>query len=97
MPRIQPLPAKEMRIAGTARIAIRSQGSAVSAICAPGPGPAITDTSGTAASCTTTTTARPRPIASQVACTPSATAAARLPTPWKRAERAVVAVDRNVS
>ncbi len=80
-PRIQPLPAADIRIAGTPRIAMRTHGIAASAMLAPDLVPAITDTTGTAATCTTATMATPRPTASQVACTPSPTAAARSPAP----------------
>ena len=80
-PRIQPLPAAEIRIAGTPRIAMRSQGIAAAAMLAPDPVPAITETSGTAANMHHGDDRKPRPIASQVACTPSPTAAARSPTP----------------
>ena len=86
-PRIQPLPAAEIRIAGTPTIAMRIHGIAASAMSPPA---ASADTSGTATTWTTTMISAPKPIASQVACTPSPTADARLPAPKKRAERAVV-------
>jgi hypothetical protein len=59
--------------------------------------PAMTETSGTAAACTATTINAPSPSASQVACTPSATADIRSPVPKCRAERAVVPYDRKVN
>ena len=55
-PRIQPLPASEIRIAGAPKIAIRNHGSAMSAISPPS---AITARIGTAAACTTATTTVP--------------------------------------
>jgi len=80
-PRIHPFPAAAIRIAGTARLAIRTQGSAVSAMRPWSAPPANTDTRGTAVSCTATTMVVPIPSASQVACTPSSTAAVRSPAP----------------
>ena len=80
-PRIQPLPAAEIRMAGTPKIAMRTHGSAASAMSPPDFVPAIADTSGTAASCTAATIVTPMASASQVACTPSPTAAARFPAP----------------
>ncbi len=92
-PRIQPLPAAEIRIAGTPTIAIRTHGKAAPVISLRA---ANTDTSGTATIWTTTTISVPKPSASQVACTPSPTADARSPAPKKRAERAVVPYDKKV-
>ncbi|AMC87056.1 DNA-damage-inducible protein DinF [Mycobacterium tuberculosis] len=60
------------------RIAIRSHGKAAAVMPSP---EAIADTSGVAVASTTTTTNAPRPNANQVACTPSVTAATRLPAP----------------
>jgi hypothetical protein len=65
-------------MAGTARLAIRTHGNAISAISPPA---ASADTNGTAVSCTTTTMVAPIPSASHVACTPSSTAARRSPAP----------------
>ncbi len=92
-PRIHPFPASETRMAGTPRIAIRSQGRAAVATAAL---PAIADTAGTATTWTAAMVTTPRATAIQVACTPSWTAAARSPAPNWRAERAVVPYDRNV-
>src|SRR5882757_348638 len=92
-PRNHPLPASDTRIAGAPTIAMRSQGSAAVAMSAE---PAMTDTSGTATACTTTTINAPSASASQVACTPSATAEGRSAAPKWRAERAVVPYDKNV-
>ncbi len=77
-PRIQPLPASDISIAGAAITAIRSHVSASPAMSS---FEAIADTMGTAAACTTTTNSTPRASASHVACTPSRTAAARSPAP----------------
>ena len=81
-------------MAGAPRIAIRSHGSAMSAMSPPS---AINRSSGTAAASITATTSTPIPTASQVACTPSPTADPRSPAPKNRAARAVVPYDRNVS
>jgi hypothetical protein len=72
------LPASDIRIAGAAMIAIRSQRSAAAAM---SPREAITETSGTAAIWTITTTTQPIITALHVACTPLCTAAARSPAP----------------
>ena len=87
-PRIQPLPAIEIMIAGAARMAILNQDSAAPATSCPGP--AIAETTGPAASSTATMANSPKPSDSQVACTPSPTAAGRSPPPYSRADRAVV-------
>jgi hypothetical protein len=86
-PRIQPLPASDISIAGAAMTALRNHGSACSAMSALD---AIADTIGTAAACTTTMNSTPSASASQVACTPSRTADTLSPAPKRRAERAVV-------
>ena len=86
-PRIQPLPASEIRIAGAPKIAILTHGSAASAISPPS---AISRSSGTAATSTATAMTVPIPMPSQVACTPSPTADPRSPAPKNRAARAVV-------
>ena len=86
-PRIQPLPAREIRIAGAPKIAIRTHGSAASAIWPPS---AISRNSGTAAASIASTMSIPSPMPSQVACTPSPTADPRSPAPKNRAARAVV-------
>ncbi len=74
-------------MAGAAKMAIRSHGSAAPAMAE---SPATALVSGPAMTCTTATISTPKPKASQVACTPSRTAAARSPAPWNRADRAVV-------
>jgi hypothetical protein len=66
---------------------MRSQGNAAAEMSSP---EAINDTSGTAVACTTATINAPSPNASQVARTPSVTAACRSWAPKWRAERAVV-------
>ncbi len=77
-PRIQPLPAIVTRMSGAPNNAIRNQPTAASAT---SPGPARALAIGTASSWPTTTRTAPTASASQVACTPSATASARRPAP----------------
>ncbi len=77
----------DSRISGTPNSAIRIQASASAAISA---SPAITSATGTAAIWTTSRISTPMPPASQLACTPSATAPGSSPAPCRRAERAVV-------
>ena len=82
-------------MAGTARIAMRNHGNAVSAMPPPEPAMAVSNTGASAS--TTTTMSTPRASASHVACTPSPTAPARSRAPKLRADRDVVPYDRKVS
>ncbi len=90
----QPLPARTSSTPGTPQIAMRSQFSASWAI-GPEP-PASARVSGPAAISPTTTQNSPIATASQLACTPSLTAASTRPAPKKRAARLVVPYSRNV-
>jgi len=86
-PRIHPLPASVTSSSGAPINATRSQLTAPSAIAPPLPSASAT---GRATSCPTASSTAPTASASHVACTPSATASARRPEPYRRAVRAVV-------